>query len=322
MAKRGRLDGEGPVGVPQAPGGPRRPATPSAASSRRPSTGAARPVCPVSSLVLKTKESTQDYPDLRLRIDDTGRGFLFVPMFGSSYFKVPDPCTGPRSTVRLTPRAVRNIKGAAIKAVKVGEPLRTFVTFTVRAESRPAFAEGSLVLGREMKRTLNAFNEWLRRRGDRGLVYIWVAENKGEANPHVHMLLNYRVARKDFETFAAHIEALWGHGFAHIERVREPQRAGRYILKALGYTMKGAEDGQGTVIGNRFGISRKILPKYETVNLFESAEAAEGLRVRQAAMTEDIQEIAPGLYLLRHGVSFNDDFRLEDVLEVLAGPST
>ncbi len=294
-----------------APGGPRRPA--GSAGVEAPGRGENRPA---PSLVLQSKESTQSYPDLRVRTDDVGRAFLYRPLIGDA-FTAPDPVRGPRRTERLTPRAVRQMKGAAIKAHNLGRPLRTFVTFTVRAESRPAFLTGELVLGREVKRTLNALNEWLRRRDRGSIVYIWAAENKNGYNPHVHMLTDYRVPRSQFEAFATHLEALWGHGFAHIERVRKPESAGRYLLKALGYTMKGADEDQGTVIGNRYGISREILPRYDTVDLYDCADAAQELGRLQGDMTEEIVELGEGLWLTRHGLAFRAGSDLSRVGQVI-----
>ena len=313
-AGRRRSDGGGEAAPSGAPHGP-RPAAPAGALPQRPSAGEARP-----SLVSKTKESTLDYPDLRLRYDDIGRGFLYEPMMGG-YFNVPEPCTGPRQTDHLSRRAVRQIKGAAIKAYNLGMPMRTFITFTVRQQDRAAFKSGDMVLGKEIKRTLNALNEWLRRRGRSSLLYIWVAENVRDENPHVHMLTSYSVPRREFDAFAAHLESLWGHGFAKIERVRKPEKAGRYIMKALGYTMKGAEDDQGTVIGNRYGISRKILPKYELLNAFDCSRAADALRLLQGEMTEDIEELAPGIWLTGYGLAFEagtDLSRIEEVIDQLA----
>lgn len=301
-----------PTGAPE---GPRRPGAQDATRPQRPSAGEARP-----SLVSKTKESTLDFPDLRLRYDDVGRGFLYEPMMGG-YFTVPDPCTGQRQTDRLSRRAVRQIKGAAIKAHNMGTPMRTFITFTVRQQDRAAFLSGDVVLGKEIKRTLNALNEWLRRRGRSSLLYIWVAENVRNENPHVHMLTSYSVLRSDFDAFAAHLESLWGYGFAKIERVKKPERAGRYIMKALGYTMKGADDDQGTVIGNRYGISRKILPKYELLDAFDCSRAADNLRLLQGEMTEDIEELAPGLWMTKYGLSFEagtDLSLIEEVIDQLA----
>jgi hypothetical protein len=221
---------------------------------------------------------------------------------------------------------VRQIKGAAIKADQLGIKLSTFITFTVRAEERPAFLDGELMLGKEVKRTLNGLNEWLRRRGHPTLVYIWVAENLRDENPHVHMLTSYRVRKSEFRAFAAHLESLWGFGFARIERIRKPKRAGGYLMKSLSYALKGVEDDQGTVFGNRYGISRRILPAYETIPLHECSDAANGLRQRVREMTDEIEEYADGVWVTPHGLAFGAGTtpdRFERVLEQLATrPST
>ncbi|MGV8084136.1 MAG: hypothetical protein AB2L09_10970 [Coriobacteriia bacterium] len=259
-------------------------------------------------------------PDLRCRRDDVGRWFVYVPVFGSQS-KLPEPCGGQRSTNRLSFRAVRQIKGAAIKANNFGMGLRTFITFTVCEEHRADFIEGRLVLGLEMKRTLNAFSEWLHRRGKSRLVYIWVAENKNDTNPHVHLLTNYQVPRHEFDEFTQHVESLWGWGYAHAERIRKPESAGRYLMKALGYTMKGAADGQGTVIGNRYGIARSIMPRYETVNLYDCKGAANGLTELQVQMKGAIEELCHGVWLLPYGVSFGAGSEwefVEDLLDALS----
>ncbi len=298
-------DGADPVGGPQAPTGPRRPAAPAAASPCRP-----------FSLVNKTKESTDIRPDLRLRYDDIGRGFLYEPVLGESA-KVPDPCTGPRQTDKLTRRAIKQIKGAAIKAHMMMRPLHTFVTFTLGPEARARCLAGELVLGKEMKRTLNALNEWLRRRELPSLIYLWVAENVRNENPHVHLLTNYAVPRSEFDAFAKHLESLWSHGFAKIERVRKPERAGQYLMKALKYTLKGSEDEQGTVTGNRYGISREILPTYEVIDLYDCAKAVAHLRTLKSAMTEEIEEMGSGVWLTPHGISFKAGTDLGQVKCVL-----
>ena len=313
-ARRGSRSEAGGEAAPSgAPIGPRRPGAENAARPERPSAGAARPS---PSLVSKTKESTLDGPDLKLRYDDVGRGFLYEPILGDA-FKVPDPCTGPRRTDKLTRRALRQIKGATIKAHRIGRPLHTFVTFTLRPDARVRCLAGELVLGKEMKRTLNALNEWLRRRKLPSLSYVWVAENVRDENPHVHLLTNYAVPRSEFDAFAAHLESLWGFGYAKIERVRKPERAGQYLMKALSYTLKGADDDQGTVIGNRYGISREILPKYETIDLYDCAEAAANLRALKAGMTEEIEEMGSGAWLTPHGISFKAGTDLTQIKAVV-----
>ncbi|MBV1842593.1 hypothetical protein KSX29_18515, partial [Photobacterium ganghwense] len=56
--------------------------------------------------------------------------------------------------------------------------------------------------------------------------YIWVAEcpanDDGEPNPHVHVLLNWAVPQNLFPAWALRLESLWGKGFAHLERIKKP----------------------------------------------------------------------------------------------------
>jgi len=235
-----------------------------------------------------------------------------------------EPQYGPRSTWRLTPRAARKIKGAAIKAHESGYSLVTFMTFTCAPEDRERIAGGGLVLGHEMRRTLNAVQQRFRRRGQAAFAYIWVAENPGDENPHVHLLTNLRVPRREFAELAAWIESLWGHGWVKIERIRKPESAGRYILKAVGYTIKGEEGTQGTVRGNRYGISRNIMVTEDTFDLDGKYEAASEVLVALTGTLpegSDVERIAEGLYLTRFGLAFGAGTELHkigDLLELLA----
>jgi len=197
-----------------------------------------------------------------------------------------------------------------------GYPLVTFMTFTCAPEDRERIANGGLVLGREMRRTLNAMQQRFRREGQAHGAYIWVAENPGDDNPHVHLLTNLRVPRSDFGAFASWVEGLWGHGWVKIERIRKPESAGRYILKAVGYTLKGEGGTQGTVQGNRYGISRNIAVAEDTFELGEEYERASQTLVALTGTLpegEDVERIADGLYLTRFGLSFGPGTGLEKI---------
>lgn len=99
------------------------------------------------------------------------------------------------------------------------------------------------------------------------LDYLWVAENPWACeqlevgpgryrNPHVHVLLRWRVPFKYFKPWAGRIEKLWGQGFAHLEKLKNSEAAGYYVAKAAGYLTKAnGESDQGPVRGNRYGIS-------------------------------------------------------------------
>ena len=92
------------------------------------------------------------------------------------------------------------------------------------------------------------------------LLYVWVAEapdnDKGEQNPHVHVLINWRVKFALFPAWAKRIESLWGQGMAHLEKIKDSDAAASYMMKAAGYLCKAqGKNDQGTIRGNRYGIS-------------------------------------------------------------------
>lgn len=106
------------------------------------------------------------------------------------------------------------------------------------------------------------------------LSYLWVAENPhqeddtgapmadehGEllTNPHIHLMMAWRVDYRHFPYWARRIEKLWGQGFAHLEKIKDPQKAGSYVAKAAGYLCKAqGKNDQGEIRGNRYGISKR-----------------------------------------------------------------
>ncbi|WP_114787329.1 rolling circle replication-associated protein [Vibrio tetraodonis] len=97
-------------------------------------------------------------------------------------------------------------------------------------------------------------------RGKADFHYLWVAEcptnEHGQPNPHVHLLLNWQVAPEHFQAWAKRIERLWGHGLAHLERIKYKDAAAGYLIKAVGYAAKGGNADQGVIKGNRYNIAR------------------------------------------------------------------
>jgi len=95
---------------------------------------------------------------------------------------------------------------------------------------------------------------------------------QGEPNPHVHMLMRWRVDYRVFKAWSARIENLWGMGFAHLEKIKDGNAAAAYMMKAAGYLTKGKENengepSQGIVRGNRYGISKEArAPDWVTVS--------------------------------------------------------
>lgn len=105
--------------------------------------------------------------------------------------------------------------------------------------------------------------------------YIWVAEcpanEHGEPNPHVHILLRWTVPEHLFSPWAKRLEKIWGHGFAKLERIKKPKAAGSYIIKAVGYAAKGKNADQGLIKGNRYNIAKcSRAPAWETLASFEA----------------------------------------------------
>lgn len=104
--------------------------------------------------------------------------------------------------------------------------------------------------------------------------YIWVAESPanedGEPNPHVHVLLNWRVEQHHFAGWANRIEQLWGNGMAHLEKIKFSEAAAGYLIKAVGYAAKGDNADQGLIKGNRYNIARcSRAPDWDVLASFE-----------------------------------------------------
>ncbi|WP_428460903.1 rolling circle replication-associated protein [Photobacterium makurazakiensis] len=109
--------------------------------------------------------------------------------------------------------------------------------------------------------------------------YIWVAEcpanENGEPNPHVHVLLNWSVPKPQFSAWSKRLEKLWGNGFANLQRIQQPKAASSYIIKAVGYAAKGGNADQGLIKGNRYNIARcSRAPAWECVASFEADNMA------------------------------------------------
>ncbi|MGB0664405.1 MAG: rolling circle replication-associated protein [Pontibacterium sp.] len=107
-----------------------------------------------------------------------------------------------------------------------------------------------------------------------GVKYCWVVENplneKGKRNPHIHLLCDWRVKYSRFASWVKRLEELWGHGFNHVEKIKDTASAGAYIAKACGYLSKAADEDQGPVRGNRYGISAASrAPEWACIGRYE-----------------------------------------------------
>jgi len=149
---------------------------------------------------------------------------------------------------------------------------KTFVTGTFNSDVRKDIEAGRTTIQKEVSRTMNALQKmyqrgWSKKDGskvnghDDGLPYLWVVEvpenENGEPNPHIHMLLGWRVDYQDFSEWAERIENIWGNGYFHLEKIKDSACVGAYMAKAAGYLCKAQDkDNQGKVEGNRYGISK------------------------------------------------------------------
>lgn len=107
------------------------------------------------------------------------------------------------------------------------------------------------------------------------LDYVWVVENPknedGHDNPHAHIMLRWRVPFSHFGAWAERLESIWGQGFATLEKIKEPEKAGSYIAKAAGYMTKGSGTDQGEIRGNRYGMSKTArAPEWEVYGIYEN----------------------------------------------------
>lgn len=180
----------------------------------------------------------------------------------------PEACWGERATWMLTDRGARKIADSCQYVALQYGGFNTFLTLTFDAERRAQIASGELTIQREVSRFCDGMQKayqrdgWGERMGCTSLLYCWVVEipknAEGEQNPHVHMLLRWSVKKAEFSAWSERVEKIWGHGFAHLEKIDDPKAAGAYMAKAAGYMTKAAgQDDQGRVVGNRYGISKE-----------------------------------------------------------------
>jgi hypothetical protein len=165
----------------------------------------------------------------------------------------------------------------------------TFLTLTFDKEARQRLALNESTIQKETSRFFDSLQKVYRRgwvaKTDLGnvrvpgspkpLMYCWVAEKpknkEGEDNPHLHILMSWKVPKALFRPWAARIEKLWGQGFGRLEKIKKPEMAGAYMAKAAGYMTKGADNaGQGEIKGNRYGISKESrAPEWELFGRYD-----------------------------------------------------
>lgn len=186
----------------------------------------------------------------------------------------PPAQSGPRITSGLSLNGAVAISDSChYMALKQGG-YKTFLTLTFDDDARNRIASGSSTIQKEASRFFDGLQKMYQRGWiangrlgqvnvpghDHKLKYCWVAENpkneQGEDNPHLHVLMAWKVPFALFKSWAKRIEGIWGQGFASLEKIKDPISAGAYMAKAAGYITKSSgQSDQGEIRGNRYGIS-------------------------------------------------------------------
>ncbi len=225
--------------------------------------------------------------------------FLTLTLDTAARCRWQTECVGPFSCLgeRVTHLAGDPVPGAEGAYCKLGLPGAVFpgdysqedrkaaaalVESTIQAEVSRFFDALQKAYARGMVETCPKTGATVRIPAEQGaLQYVWVAEipdtvdqqtgEVGPPNPHVHVLMRWRVPGKQFRAWAARIERLWGQGFAHLEKIKDGTAAAAYMMKAAGYLCKaqGKAD-QGRIRGNRYGISKPArAPDWVTVQEYD-----------------------------------------------------
>lgn len=217
----------------------------------------------------------------------------------------PPEQSGKRTTKTLSLSGARAISDACyyVASDKNRGGFSTFLTLTLDDPARKRVASGETTVQNEMSRFFDAIQKtyqrgWVHTFENKNNVeckkgasqqgveyrceghedkldYVWVVENPknedGEDNPHAHIMLRWRVPFSHFGAWAERIESIWGQGFAKLEKIKEPEKAGSYIAKAAGYMTKGSASDQGEVRGNRYGMSKTArAPEWEVYGIYEN----------------------------------------------------
>jgi len=223
----------------------------------------------------------------------------------------PPDNSGSRITTELSRRGAKTIRGAVYLADRDHGGMGTFITATFDLEARARLAAGDTTIGAEVSRFLDAWRSRYRKKGKMQPLFIWVAENPNNTNPHVHILTNDRVEYRHFRMWARGLEKLWGNGMVHLEKMKYKKAAGRYLLKAVGYLAKGTNGNQGEIEGQRYGVSRAIKPK-ESIDYIHVG--VEGLIAYRKMITESCGEKLKDIYIHEFGIWAPPGFGIDQVL--------
>lgn len=202
----------------------------------------------------------------------------------------PPSNSGARESVMLTEGGARKIAESCEYLATQFDGYSTFATGTFDDEARARIASGETSVQKEATRTLDAMKkmylrgwEYIDDSGNKKIVdpaglafkYCWVVEipknQNGEDNPHIHLLMAWKVDFADFPAWSKRIESLWSNGYFKLEKIKDKDAAGAYMAKAAGYITKAnGQSDQGLVKGNRYAISKPArAPAWVTLSVKE-----------------------------------------------------
>jgi len=236
---------------------------------------------------------------LKVKHNSAGEVSITFPTNPHVERPAPPEHSGARITTELSRRGAKTIRGAVYLADRNHGGMRTFATATFDEDARERIASGETTIGAETKRFIDAWRSRYRKRGKKPPLFIWVAENPNESNPHVHILTNDKIEYRHFRMWARGLEKLWGNGMVHLEKMKYPKAAGRYLMKAVGYLAKGTDGNQGSVVGQRYGVSRDLNPKEYIDYVYVGLE---GIIAYRKMITESCGKIFNDIYLHEYGI--------------------
>jgi len=236
---------------------------------------------------------------LKVKHNSAGEVSITLPSIPLLDRPPPPDNSGTRVTTSLSPRGAKTIRGAVYLASKNHGGMGTFITATFNPEARERLVSGETTIGAEVRRFLDAWRSRYRKKGKKPPVFIWVAENPNNSNPHVHILTNDAVAYRHFRMWARGLESLWKNGMVHLEKIKYSKAAGRYLLKAVGYLAKGTDGNQGEISGQRYGVSRDIKAK-EYIDYI--AVGVEGIIAYRKMISESYRDKFNDIYIHEYGV--------------------
>jgi len=248
---------------------------------------------------------------LKVKHNSAGEVSITLPINPHSERPPPPDNSGARITTELSRRGAKTIRGAVFIANRDYGGMYTFATATFDAEAREKLLSGETTIGAEVKRFIDAWRSRYRKKGKNPPVFIWVAENPNNSNPHVHILTNDKIEYRHFRMWARGLERLWKNGTVHLEKLKYARAAGCYLMKAIGYLAKGTNGNQGAVVGQRYGVSRDLKPKEYVDYVYAGVDGVIAYRKMIAELSGERQN---SIYIHEFGIWAPPGFGIKQLL--------